>query len=91
MKQNAEATAVMKTIMQRQGVPKPDPVKFDGDASQFPIFKQRMKDWLCEKGFIEKEKVTHLLSLVQGEAKEAIEHCKFEENGYAEAIRILEG
>ena len=74
MKQNAEATAVVKTIMKRQGVPKSDPVNFDGDASQFLIFKQRMKGWLCEKGFTKKEKVTHLLSFVHGEAKEAIEH-----------------
>ncbi|KAL9977579.1 hypothetical protein ACROYT_G014998 [Oculina patagonica] len=90
MKQNAEATTVMKTMMQRQGIPKPDPLKFDGDAGQFPTFKQRMEDWLGEKGFTEKEKVTHLLSFVQGEAKEAIQHCEIEENGYTEAMSILE-
>lgn len=46
-----------------------------------------MQDWLDKKGFT--EKVTHLLSFVHGQAKEAIKHCKIKEDGYTEAMSIL--
>lgn len=91
MKQNAETTTVMKAMLQRQGIPKPSPPKFIGDPAEFPVFKQRMQDWLDEKNFTEKEKVTYLLSFVDGDAKEAIKHCEIEEDGYSEAMEILEG
>ena len=91
MKQNAETTTVMKAMLQRQGIPKPNPPKFAGDSAEFPVFKQRMEDWLDEKGFTEKEKVTYLLSFVDGDAKEAIKHCEIEGDGYLEAMTILEG
>lgn len=91
MKQNAETTTVMKAMLQRQGIPKPNPPKFAGDSAEFPVFKQRMQDWLDEKGFTEKEKVTYLLSFVDGDAKEAIKHCEIEGDGYSEAMTILEG
>ena len=90
MKQNAETTTVMKAMLQRQGIPKPNPPKFAGDSAEFPVFKQRMQDWLDEKGFTEKEKVTYLLSFVDGDAKEAIKHCEIGD-GYLEAMTILEG
>jgi hypothetical protein len=56
MKQNAESTIVMKTMLQRQGIPKPNSSRFCGNPAHFPVFKQRMRDWLDEKGFTEKEK-----------------------------------
>ena len=71
----------MKAMLQRQGIPKPNPPKFVGDPAEFPVFKQRMQDWLDEKGFTGKENVTHLLSFGDGDAKEAIEHCEIEEDG----------
>ena len=89
-KQNAEATMVMKTMLQRQGVPKPNPRKFSGDPSQFPTFKKRIHDWIEEKGFTEREKISHLLNFVEGDAKDAIEHCETDDNGYEEAMDILE-
>ena len=91
MKQNAETTTVMKAMLQRQGISKPNPLKFAGDSAEFPVFKQRMQDWLDEKGFTEKEKVTYLLSFVDGDAKEAIKHCEIEGDGYSEAMTILKG
>ena len=90
MKQNSESTIVMKSIMQRQGIPKPDPPKFSGDPAEFPVFKLRMQDWLEEKGLTEKEKISHLLSFVDGDPKDGIAYCEIEENGYAEAMSILE-
>ncbi|KAJ7363206.1 hypothetical protein OS493_011487 [Desmophyllum pertusum] len=90
MKQNTEATTVMKAMLQRQGIPKPNPPKVVGDPAEFPVFKQQMQDWLDKKGFTGKEKVTHLLSFVHGDAKEAIKHCEIED-GYSEAMTILEG
>ena len=56
MKQIAETTTVMKAMLQRQGIPKPNPPKFAGDSAEFPVFKQRMQDWLDENGFTKKEK-----------------------------------
>ncbi len=46
MKQGSETTTVMKAILQRQGIPKPQPVKFRGDPAQFPVFKKRVEVWL---------------------------------------------
>ncbi|KAK3745183.1 hypothetical protein QZH41_000205 [Actinostola sp. cb2023] len=90
VKQNADATTVMRTMLQRQGIPKPIPTRFTGNPSQFPVFKNRVADWLDEKGFTDREKVTHLLSFVDGEAREAIEHLETEKNGFVEAMEILE-
>ena len=91
MKQNAETTTVMKAMPQRQGIPKPNPPKSAGDSAEFPVLKQRMQDWLDERGFTEKEKVTYLLSFVDGDAKEAIKHCEVEGDGYSESMLILQG
>ena len=91
MKQNAETTSVMKAMLQRQGIHKPNPPKFAGDSAEFPVFKQRMQDWLDEKGFTAKDKVTYLLSFVDGDTKEAIKHYEIEGDGYSEAMTILEG
>jgi hypothetical protein len=90
VKQNADATTVIRTMLQRQGIPKPIPTRFAGNPSQFPVFKNRIADWLDEKGFTDREKATHLLSFVDGEAREAIEHLETEENGFVEAMAILE-
>jgi hypothetical protein len=88
-KQMAETASAMKTMIQRQGIVKPSPTKFDGDAAQFPVFEQRVHNWLEDKGFEEKEKITYLLGFVSGEAREAIEHCEIEEKGFTKAMEIL--
>ena len=43
MKQGTETTTVMKAMLQRQGIPKPQPMKFRGDPAQFPVFKKRVQ------------------------------------------------
>ena len=91
VKQSDDATIVMKTMLQRQGIPKPNPTKFSGNPSQFPVFNNKISDWLDEKGFTEREKIMHLLSFVDGEAREAIEHLETEDKGFVEAMKILEG
>ena len=40
VQQKAETTTVMKAMLQRQGIPKPQPIKFKGDPAQFPVFKK---------------------------------------------------
>ena len=91
VKQSAEATTVMKAMLQRQGVPRPQPTKFKGDPAQFPVFTKRVQNWLSEKGVHRKrEKISHVLGFVEGDARDAIEHCEIKENGYTEALKILE-
>lgn len=90
MKQGNETTTVMKAILQRQGIPKPEPTKFRGDPAKFPVFKKRVDAWLNERDFDEREKITRLLSFVEGDARDAIEHCELKSNGYSEAMKILE-
>ena len=89
MKVNAETTKTLKCVLQRQNVPKPDPIKFSGNPAEFPIFETRIQEWLSEKEFTEREKILYLLSFVEGEAKELIRHCEIGKNGFIEAIKIL--
>ena len=90
VQQGAETTTVMKAMLQRQGIPKPQPIKFIGDPAQFPVFKERIDAWLNKREFEEREKITRLLSFVEGDAKEDILHCELNSNGYTEAMKILE-
>ncbi|CAB3997598.1 Hypothetical predicted protein, partial [Paramuricea clavata] len=90
MKQGTETTTVMKAMLQRQGIPKPQPMKFRGDPAQFPVFKNRVEVWLNKREFDEREKITRLLSFVEGDARDAIEHCELKSNGFSEAMKILE-
>ena len=90
VQQGAETTTVMKAMLQRQGIPKPQPIKFKGDPAQFPVFKKRIDAWLNEREFEETEKITRLLSFVEGDARDAILHCKLNSNRYTEAKKILE-
>ena len=90
VQQGAETTTVMKAMLQRQGIPKPQPIKFIGDPAQFPVFKKRIDAWLNKREFEEREKITRLLSFVEGDAKEDILHCELNSNGYTEAMKILE-
>ncbi|CAB4022314.1 Hypothetical predicted protein [Paramuricea clavata] len=48
MKQGTETTTVMKAMLQRQGIPKPQPMKFRGDPAQFHVVKKRVEVWLNE-------------------------------------------
>ena len=43
VKQRVEVTTVMKAMLQRQGIPKPQPIRFKGDPAQFPVFKKRVE------------------------------------------------
>ena len=90
VKQGVEVTTVMKAMLQRQGIPKPQPTRFKGDPAQFPVFKKRVESWLVETEFDEREKITRLLSFVDGDAKDAILHCELKSDGYTEAMNILE-
>ena len=90
VQQGAETTTVMKAMLQRQGIPKPQPIKFKGDPAQFPVFKKRIDAWLNEREFEEREKITRLLSCVEGDDRDAILHCKLNSNRYTEAKKILE-
>ena len=82
MKQGVEVTTVMKAMLQRHGIPKPQPIRFKGDPAQFPVFKKQVESWLVEKEFDEREKITRLLSFVEGDAKDAIMHCELKLDGY---------
>ena len=65
-------------------------MKFRGDPAQFPVFKKRVEVWLNEREFDEREKITRLLSFVEGDARDAIEHCELKSNGFSQAMKILE-
>ena len=54
MKQGTETTTVMKAMLQRQGIPKPQLMKFRGYLAQFPVFKKRVEVWLNEREFDER-------------------------------------
>ena len=90
VKQGVEVTTVMKAMLQRQGIPKPQPIRFKGDPAQFPVFKKRVESWLVEREFDERERITRLLSFVEGDAKDAILHCELKSDGYTEAMNMLE-
>ena len=90
VKQGVEVTTVMKAMLQRQEIPKPQPIRFNGDPAQFPVFKKRVESWLVEREFDEREKITRLLSFVEGDAKDAILHCELKSDGYTEVMNILE-
>ena len=55
VKQGVEVTTVMKPMPQRQGIPKPQPIRFKGDPAQFPVFKKQVESWLVEES-LTKEK-----------------------------------
>ena len=58
VKQGVEVTTVMKAMLQRQGIPKSQPIRFKGDPAQFPVFKNRVESWLVEREFDERERIT---------------------------------
>ena len=65
-------------------------MKFRGDPAQFPDFKKRVEVWLNEREFDERKKITRLLSFVEGDARDAIEHCELKSDGFSRAMKILE-
>lgn len=58
--QGTETTTVVKAMLQRQGITKPQPTKYTGDPAKFPIFKKRINAWLNEREFDETEKIKRL-------------------------------
>ncbi|XP_064621090.1 uncharacterized protein LOC135483946 [Lineus longissimus] len=84
--------AIAKTlekITSHAELPPPEPIKFDGTASEYVKFKRSFDLRVGGKNFSEGFKLAQLLQLTQGNAHKAISLCDGAIDGYQKALGIL--